>query len=157
MVPRDVQRDAQRFCRLHRTSGADGDNIRPLKVQIATLVRKFMAEPSLIRRTPSSTISWSTVVMKLATISRITGVDRRHLGESLRSFANLFVYVNPIMCTVLAASFSNDFLGRLFLHIDTMSSDESAVLCGRAFNTTKNRFTNKPMLSVGDACNRGCR
>ena len=32
--------------RLHRTSAVNGDNMHPLKVQIATLVRKFMPQPS---------------------------------------------------------------------------------------------------------------
>ena len=47
--------------------------------------------------------------------------------------------------TVVAASLSRDVLGR-FPHSDTMASDEF-----RAFNTTKNRVTVKPVMSVGDA------
>ena len=65
-------------------------------------------------------------------------------GESCR-------VCRPMTYTVLAASISKDFLGRFFLHIDTMCSDEATIPCGRAFNTTKNRVTTKPMLSVGDA------
>ena len=42
VAPRNVERS----CRLHFTQAVDGDNIH--LVHIATLVRKFMAEPSNI-------------------------------------------------------------------------------------------------------------
>ena len=79
--------------------------------------------------------------MMLATISRVTGGGQRHLGDSFRSLEYFVVYVDQMTYTVLAASISNVFLGRLFLHIDTMSSDESTMLCGRVFNTTEKTVT----------------
>ena len=42
----ETWRDVQRSCRGHRTLAVNGGNMHPLKVQIATLVRMSMVEPS---------------------------------------------------------------------------------------------------------------
>ena len=155
VAPREVQPS----CRFHRTSAVNGDNMHALKLPIATLVTEFMVDPNSAKfnnLTEHCLDGGRDDVTTGATILRVTGVDGSHCGEPLRSLANLVAHVDRMTYTVLAASISNNFKGRLSTHWHEVFRRIHDAL-RQKFQYDETRVTVKPTVDVGDATGSASR